>query len=132
MPRNYLEKKAYSLDWFCEGGEGLCAWCLRAFCFLLCWLPLHIVWDISMGLIYGCLTLPFAILGLLIPMILTSLLCYLEDTLVLPYVLGVSKWFGGEVKILIILLQPIFSVFRLAVELIFCVHAPKSFSALEV
>lgn len=109
MPRDHCEDALYDV-----GDLNCCtAW--------LCYLPFHLVWDPAFGLLYAVVAVPFALLFFLVPCVFAAVWCFLVDLVMLPNVLVATRWFGLELKVLLLLAQPLYSIVRLATEVIFAV-----------
>ena len=64
------------------------------------------------------IALPFVVLGFGIPSLVVEVVFYFYETLKLPYVILKSGMFGWELKLLLLLLQPVFSIVRLVLTVL--------------
>ena len=64
------------------------------------------------------IAVPFALLFFFVPFVFAAVWYFLLDLVMLPKVLVATRWFGVELKVLLLLAQPLFSIVRLATEVI--------------
>ncbi len=114
MPMNECEKSCYHGMEDCTATYGAIS-CLFG---LIIWIPFHLVWDLSMVVLMSSIALPFVVLGFGIPSLVVEVVFYFYETLKLPYVILKSGMFGWELKLLLLLLQPVFSIVRLVLTVL--------------